>query len=225
MREYLKMIKESYIAIISFLLWLLSLSINKTIRLKVLGEECVDGVHENGENVIFAFWHQATFPLFYYCRDRNVSIAPLDNTRGEILARFARRYNYQILRTSADGDALARGTGALRVLKTLKNGNDGAIAVDGPPEESIFKAKPGVLFLAKKTGRAVVPVGVHAHWKVSIGNRWDKYFVPLPFSRVVIVFDKPFRVPAGINALGLKNESEKLEKTLHRITNRAKMLR
>ena len=216
-------IKESYIESMSFLLWLLSIAINKTIRLKVIGEEHIKDNHKEGKNVVFAFWHQATFPLFYYCRGRNVFIAPLDNTRGEILARFARRYKHRILRTPAKGDSFARARGVLRALKTLKNGYDGAIAVDGPPEESIFKVKPGVLFLAKKMSRDIVPIGVYARWKITLRKRWDKYFIPLPFSRVVIVFDEPFKVPADINALDLKNESEKLGKTLHKITHKAKM--
>lgn len=217
-----KIIRESYVEAMSFLLWLLSISINKTIRFKVIGEEHINDNHKEGENVVFAFWHQATFPLFYHFRDRNIFVAPLDNTRGEILARFARRYKHQILRTPAKGDSFARARGVLRALKTLKNGHDGAIAVDGPPNESIFKVKPGILFLAKKMGRAVVPIGVHARRKIILRKRWDKYFIPFPFSRVTIVIDKPFKIPEGINALELKNESEKLGKTLHKITHKAK---
>lgn len=217
-----KIIRESYIEAMSFLLWLLSVTINKTIRLKVIGTEHISDVHKEGKNVILAFWHQATFPLFYYFRNRNIFIAPLDNTRGEILARFARRYKYQILRTPTNGNSFVRAGSLSRTLRTLKNRHDGAIAVDGPPNESIFKIKPGVLFLAKKTGGAAVPVGVHAHWKITLQKRWDKYFIPLPFSRVTIVIDKPFKIPEGINALELKNESEKLEKTLHKITHEAK---
>ncbi|MEA3494245.1 MAG: hypothetical protein U9R38_07695 [Candidatus Margulisiibacteriota bacterium] len=215
-------IKESYIETMSLLLWLLSMAINKTVRLNVVGEEYIKENHKEGKNVVFAFWHQATFPLFYYYRNRNVFIAPLDNTEGEILARFARRYKCQILRTPAEGDSFSRAKSSLSILKSLKNKYDCAIAVDGPPGESIFKVKPGGLFLSKKTGRVVVPVGVHARCKITLPMRWDKYFIPLPFSRVIIVFDKPFRVSSDINGLGLKNESEKLEKTLHKITHKAK---
>ncbi|GEM_PF-1735690 len=207
-----------YIEVAAFLLWLLSLTINKTVRFKIVGEEWLSGHYDNRENFVFAFWHQATFPLFYHFRDRNIFIAPLDNTRGEILARFAKRYSYRILRTPAGNDYSVRARSFLRTLRMLKQGDDVAIAVDGPPEELMYKAKPGALLLAKMTGRPIVAIGVHVSQKLMLKKRWDNYIIPMPFSSVTIMIDKPFMVNKKADEFQLKDEAEILEKRLHRIT-------
>jgi lysophospholipid acyltransferase (LPLAT)-like uncharacterized protein len=70
-----------------------------------------------------------------------------------------------------------------------------AIVVDGPlgpPGEP----KPGVLACAAATGRVVVPVAAAARRAVVLTPSWSKLYLPLPFTRAVIVCGAPIPAPA-----------------------------
>lgn len=68
-----------------------------------------------------------------------------------------------------------------------------AITPDGPrgPRHSVA---PGAVFLAARTDRALLPIGVAASraWTLS---SWDQHLVPKPFARVVIAYGDPLFVP------------------------------
>jgi lysophospholipid acyltransferase (LPLAT)-like uncharacterized protein len=76
-----------------------------------------------------------------------------------------------------------------------------AITPDGP-KGPVHEFKPGALLLAQLTGRPIVPVSVAASrtWRF---NTWDRFELPLPFSRVVLAYGEPVRVPRVLNADGL----------------------
>jgi hypothetical protein len=53
---------------------------------------------------------------------------------------------------------------------------------------------PGVAALAARTGVPVVPLGIGATPAVTLRS-WDRFQIPLPFARVVMVFGTPIDVP------------------------------
>ena len=76
-----------------------------------------------------------------------------------------------------------------------------AITPDGP-RGPLHEFKPGAVLLSQLTGKPVVLVSVAASrtWRF---NTWDSFELPLPFSRVVIAYGEPTRVPRVLNADGL----------------------
>ena len=75
------------------------------------------------------------------------------------------------------------------MLARAVEGLDLAVTPDGPrgPAERI---KRGVFYLAEKSGGKLVPVGVAAARAKRISS-WDSFMVPLPFSRVAVVYGEP----------------------------------
>lgn len=71
------------------------------------------------------------------------------------------------------------------VLK-MNQGVSGGITVDGPkgPRQ---KCKAGVVLIASQTGAPVLPVvGVAAKcWEF---NSWDKFKIPKPFSKIIMIY-------------------------------------
>jgi hypothetical protein len=65
-----------------------------------------------------------------------------------------------------------------------------AVTPDGPrgPAEQV---KPGALYLAERTGRRMVPIGVAAQPTRALKS-WDRFRVPWPFARVLISHGVPF---------------------------------
>ncbi len=85
-----------------------------------------------------------------------------------------------------------------------------AITPDGPrgPRR---KVKPGILFLAAKTGRPIVPtVGVCANaWRIK--GSWTDLTIPKPFSRVLMFGGEKMYLPADLDRHGLRQHAERLE--------------
>jgi lysophospholipid acyltransferase (LPLAT)-like uncharacterized protein len=213
------MIENVTAEIAAFFLWLLNITINSTIRLKVLNKETIDRIHKQGKQIIFAFWHGQSFPLFYYYRNKKMCILPITSLRGKILSLFAKKYGFFTVSYPEFGSPGERIQSTQKVLKTIKEGYDLALAVDGPPDPKYHKVNPGVLYFSQKTGYSLIPIGVYMKRKITLFWRWDKYEIPLPFSRVVIAFGEPFEIPAELDVTELKKKTKELEERLLDINN------
>jgi lysophospholipid acyltransferase (LPLAT)-like uncharacterized protein len=169
---------------LGWLFWRLNSLICSTLKYEVKNEP--------KQQALFALWHGESYPLFYWAQHRRLCLYPSNNWRGDILDHLAKRYGYKTIRFSDSGTPLQRSEGLIAMLEVLKNGFDAAIAVDGPPQPQVFhQAKPGIILLSKKSNVPIVPVVIKAKRKLSLW-RWDRYQVPLPFSRVEIIFGRPF---------------------------------
>jgi lysophospholipid acyltransferase (LPLAT)-like uncharacterized protein len=72
------------------------------------------------------------------------------------------------------------------------------------------------MLMAKKSGAALVPVGVAARWKWHAPT-WDRYMVPLPFSRCLMVFGDPIFISRDASEEEVETARQHLEAELHRL--------
>jgi lysophospholipid acyltransferase (LPLAT)-like uncharacterized protein len=92
------------------------------------------------------------------------------------------------------GSSSRRGPQALLELTTwAERGYDLAITPDGPRGPR-YVVQNGVMSLAQITGLVVIPVSYNLRWKIQVKS-WDKFQIPLPFSRCEMLFEKPISVP------------------------------
>ncbi|MFA4904663.1 MAG: DUF374 domain-containing protein [Desulfobaccales bacterium] len=199
----MNLLLDLYILIQAGLLYLAINAICFTLRFNRDGPVKVRAAQE-GKNCLFAVWHRETFVMFFLYRRRRAAILVSSEARGRILGQCARWLGYETIPTPTGDDKLAAARSAARLIKLLKSGHDAVIAVDGPIGPS-HEVKPGVHYIAEKAGVSIVPIGVVAPFKLTLFWRWDKYFVPLPFSPVKIQVGKPVR-PGAKAALALKQE-------------------
>jgi len=138
------------------------------------------------ENAIYAFWHSSLLmSSFFYRHLGMVGLISLSRD-GELLARVLAPMGYVLVRGSTSRGRMQ----ALRgLIRHLEGGRDVALAPDGPrgPREIV---QPGIVELARLTGRRIVPFVSDASRKRQLGS-WDRLIVPMPFSRVVLVFGEP----------------------------------
>ena len=86
-----------------------------------------------------------------------------------------------------------------------------AITPDGP-RGPLHEFKPGAVMLAQITGKPILPVSVAAS-RTWTFKTWDQFELPLPFSRVVIAYGEPLRVPRVLNPDALERmQAEMAEK-------------
>jgi lysophospholipid acyltransferase (LPLAT)-like uncharacterized protein len=76
-----------------------------------------------------------------------------------------------------------------------------ALTPDGP-RGPVHEFKPGAVMLAQITGKPILPVSIAAShtWRF---RTWDRFELPLPFSRVAIAYGEPVTMPRGVDAEGL----------------------
>lgn len=106
------------------------------------------------------------------------------------------------------GSTSRRGPQAMLELTTwAERGYDLAVTPDGPrgPREVV---QEGVLALAQLTGLPIVPASYRLPWKYVV-NSWDRFQVPLPFSRCNVVFAEALRIPR--EATEQERDSARLE--------------
>ena len=214
---------ENIIAkIIGFLLWLLNISINSTVRLDTVNEEIIAKTHQQGKKNVFAFWHGLSFSAMYYYRNQKACIMPISSLQGKILANFANKLGYKIAPYPESGTPGKKIQSTKKLLKTIREGYDLTLAVDGPPEPRYHKVNPGVLFFSQKTGFPLVPVGIYYKTKLTCFWRWDKYQIPLPGSRAVMAFGEPFEVPDKLDLVELEKKTKELEEEILKANDQAK---
>jgi hypothetical protein len=223
MKNLLMFLRDTlYIPLASSVMWLNSVLVNSTVKLEVIGEDTLNKLHAEGKQLIFAFWHQATFTMFYYYRGKKMCALPVDNYLGKTLAGFLRKYGYKTITYPERGTPLQRVEAIAKLLKGIREGHDCGIAVDGPPDEYLFKAKPGVFYLASRSGAPIIPSAIYYKNAFTMNFRWDKYLVPRLFSRAVLYLGEPIYVNESVFEKNVDPMLKKLEETLYNLTAKAK---
>jgi 3-deoxy-D-manno-octulosonic-acid transferase len=184
-----------------------------TWRVTVLHGDRLSAARGAAGPVVFAFWHGALLPLEYINRARGICVLSSWHRDGELSARVMTGLGYRVVRGSTS-------RGAARSLQLLvhgvREGNDVAVTPDGPRGPALT-VQTGVLYIARRTGVPVVPVGVAASRVLRLGS-WDGFMIPLPFSRVVVAHGEPLTVaPDG----PLDGDREALEARLAAATGEA----
>ena len=144
---------------------------------------------DQGQPVIYAFWHRFQLLLLFDHRARGVHVLVSRSRDGEMVARALRHFGYRTVRGSSSRGG---GTAFLELLDVVKRGESVAFTPDGPrgPARSV---QPGVLALAARTGIPIVPVA-WAGSRTKELRSWDKMLVPLPFARYAVVYADPLAI-------------------------------
>ena len=68
--------------------------------------------------------------------------------------------------------------------------------------------------------KPIIPVATSAKWRWILKKPWDKYLLPVPFTKAVIVYGEPVVVD-GTTEAELESKRQDLEKALQTITGEA----
>ncbi len=165
---------------------------------------------------IFAFWHGELLALAYTHRKRDICVLVSRHRDGECIARVLRRLGFHTARGSTSD---AGREGAFQMCGSLRNGRDAAVAPDGPKGPR-HRVQPGIVYLAQRTGASLIPTACKADRRLLLGT-WDKFQVPLPFSRVAVVCEAPIMVPRRLTESDVEKYRAMLENALEEAGERA----
>ena len=86
---------------------------------------------------------------------------------------------------------------------------------DGPRGPSGV-VQGGVMLMAQKSGAGLIPVGISARPRI-VAKSWDKYIIPLPFSKILMIFGEPIYVPLKATEEEIEAVRLQLESEIHRL--------
>jgi hypothetical protein len=167
---------------------LLIRSIGATLKINTFGLDRIEKIKKNGKQIIYAFWHGKHFLLAYFFKAKRIYIFTSLHRDGEYLSGILEKLGYRTLREPGRGLR-----GIREVIRQLSHGGDLGIAVDGPKGPP-YKVKLGIFHIAKRVGGIILPISVGVRRGKVFSKAWDRYIIPYPFTRAVILTGEPVNV-------------------------------
>jgi lysophospholipid acyltransferase (LPLAT)-like uncharacterized protein len=156
----------------------------RTLRFEV-GPDALAKLTQSDVPAAIVLWHNRLFlsPEFFrrYRTQRRVYGLVSASKDGAWLAAFYRMIGIHPVRGSTSN----LGREAARVLiDQMRDGHDIGITPDGP-RGPMYTVEPGVLVVTRRLHAPMVLLGAEftRAWRL---KSWDRFYVPCPFSRVVI---------------------------------------
>ena len=190
-----------------------------TLRYRIHVAEETRKIFRAGKPVIFAFWHgrMIIMPPVYrkVCgkEGKDAWIMVSRHWDGELIARTVRPFRI----FAARGSSTRGGREALEILiEKACQGHTIGITPDGPKGPR-YTVQPGVVKIAQLSGTPIVPLtwAARPRW---VATSWDRFQVPVPFSRVSVLFDEPFYVPDSDGTEAFERARARLAERLGRDT-------
>ena len=161
----------------------------RTWHVELLNQENLDESVEEGPGCFLSMWHGRMIVALptHARRGWHVLVSPSGD--GDISEKLLEANGYFVIR----GSSSRRGARALReMLKVLDEGAVLFITPDGP-RGPMHSMNPGLAFMARATGRKIVPLGFACD-RAWHADSWDRFTIPKPFARVCVVYEEPVYV-------------------------------
>jgi lysophospholipid acyltransferase (LPLAT)-like uncharacterized protein len=200
--------------IVGFLGSLLVRILISTLRVRIVGEKYPPRPANTG--IVLCFWHAQLLALVYLYRNTNAHALVSRHRDGEYIVRVTSRLGFGAVRgSSTRGGARVLG----EALDKLSEGTDIAVTPDGPRGPR-HEFKRGALFLAKESGAPIV-LGACVPQKAWRLKSWDRFYIPKPFSRAVLVVGEHIHIPKTLTGDEMENKRLELQNKLNELTRQA----
>lgn len=181
----------------------------------VAGKAAAEQATRDHKSLIPVYWHQhvlfgARALLDLRAAGLKVGFLVSPSIDGTAPAMLVEKVGAHVIR----GSSTHTGARALRdYYETIvKQQISPAITSDGP-RGPLHEFKPGAIMLSQITGKPILPIAVAHAWKYTF-KTWDAFEVPLPFSRVAIVYGEPVKVSRAMDAAALAGWQQQLGERL-----------
>jgi lysophospholipid acyltransferase (LPLAT)-like uncharacterized protein len=195
-----------------------------TGRWEIRNNAIPDRFWREGKPFVIAFWHGRLLILpAMWPRSAKIYMLISMHRDGEIISRAISYFGHGTVRGSAakPGSRKDRGgAAALRsMLKALKANEYIGITPDGPRGPRM-RASEGVLTVARLSGVPIIPCAYSAQSRRLLST-WDRFVVPLPFTRGVIVWGEPIYIARDADDASLEIARQTVEAQLNAVTREA----
>ena len=189
--------------------WLFMLALGKSLFIKRKGWHHVSKLKKEKANFIFVLWHGRIVVPIYVHRGQGICPMVSLHADGEMIAQTMHKLGY----TTVRGSSTRGGKEAFyQMVEKISKGTVGAMIPDGPrgPRHHL---KPGTLYIAQQSGAYLIPVSFSANRKI-LFNSWDKFLLPLPLSKNIMIYGEPTKVPRNTSPREMVNIRQNFEKKM-----------
>jgi lysophospholipid acyltransferase (LPLAT)-like uncharacterized protein len=181
----------------------------KTLRIQTFGKDrTIQELSTSPTGCVFLLWHDSILllvPLVEWATALQPICLLISYSRdGDIAAEMGKQFsNVSVIRVKHTSRAVA----LVESCHLLNNRHSILVTPDGPrgPRHQI---KLGALFACQKCGASVIPIVYAASSQYTLSS-WDRFRIPLPFSRVLLSTLEPIPCPAGGGLDQFKEEIER----------------
>ena len=178
--------------VLGFLTFLAVSLYRTTLLLTVVGEGHRQAIRAKGKKPLHAIWHQRMVGGILAHRGMGFVTMASKSDDGEIIATFLKYWGFVAVRGSSSRGGDVASADFLEAFKTAAGS---ALTPDGPRGPA-RRCKRGIAVLAEQ-GNALVLPSSSSSSRPRFLNSWDRFLVPLPFSRCVVVYGPALERAAG----------------------------
>lgn len=168
------------------------------------------------ESFIYSVWHDSLMMPVFLGRHRNTSAIVSKNFDGGYVAEVLKGSRIGSIR----GSSSKGGAAAVRQVLALEEDHHVVVTPDGPRGPA-REMKSGVVFLAAKTGRPIVPTAFIVKRNLEFAGKWTTLSIPLPFTTIHAYTGAPLRIPAKISSEDLNFYTERLQEAMDQLNEEA----
>ena len=179
-------------------------AVGRTLRVQA------DGFDPAQPPAIYCGWHGRSFVFAHFFRNRQWWVIISHSKDGDMQNHVFTKLGFRTIRGSTKRGGVRA---AVEAIRALKAGGSLAMTPDGPRGPS-REVQGGVMLMAQKSGAPLIPVGVSAapRW---LANSWDRFLIPLPFARGILVAGEPIFVPASADEAELESIRLRLQDAMN----------
>lgn len=166
----------------------------KTLRIEIQGldefRKAVDLQKRGGPPIVVTIWHNELFllPLFasHFTKQEPLTILISKSRDGNIPALIAESFtSVEVIRIGHR----TRHQSLIETIHALEKKRIVILTPDGPrgPRHSV---KPGAVFACQTAQGRLFALTWKASKAIEL-NTWDRFLIPLPFSKVAVLFHRP----------------------------------
>jgi lysophospholipid acyltransferase (LPLAT)-like uncharacterized protein len=190
-----------------------------TLRLDVRTSRANPYAASGDARFLYAVWHDSIVMAAFGGRHVRTVALTSYHRDGAFVAGVLRAIGVPVVR----GSTGHRGGNALRAILTHARDRDVVMAPDGPrgPRRTMSR---GTVFLASRSGRAIVPTAFLCARPWTIRGSWTDLVIPRPFSKVFLLAGDPIQVPADLGRDQLAEYAQQIQTQMDRLAADAQRL-
>lgn len=188
-------------------------SLFATCRFRIVIPEGANSYRSTGNRrFLYSIWHDQLIMTIFSDRPKNMAGLVSSHQDGSYLADAMQMVGIRPVRGSTNRG----GDRALREMLDAARDWHIAITPDGPrgPRR---EAKAGIVYLASRSGRQIIPASYTCLRSWTISGSWTDMMLPMPFTKILCLGGEPITVPASLERAGIEHYARVLKSEMDRL--------
>ena len=207
-------IRSPYLVRLAGILFGVGLSVLfRTLRLQLETTQDANPYSSCGSaRYLFSVWHDSSVIAAFGGRHQRTVALTSRHRDGSFVAAVTEVAGVPVVR----GSTGASGGQALREMLRVAREKDIVITPDGPrgPRRTMSR---GIVFLASRSGNAIVPTAFACSRCWQIPGSWTNLIIPIPFSRVILLAGDPIQVPPQLDSQSIDQYVAQVQLAMDRL--------